>query len=97
MIVRCIGNKSDDDKTQYFNFNDLRISYTNLINKTSRRKQDLKEQYYFECTCGNCAVQEYQGTIPATACDEMELAKQGSLLCPNCKNCVFVPSNSGKT
>ena len=97
LIVRCIGNEACGNKSKCFSFNDLRISYTNLINQTCQRKQELKEQYYFDCSCIKCDINECVGSISSKPIREIELAKEGSLMCPNCKNCVLIPSNPGKS
>ena len=96
LIVRCIGNEAYENNSKCVSFNDLRISYTNLINKTCQRKQELKEQYYFDCSCIKCDINKSVGPILSNAIREIELAKEGSLMCPNCKNCVIIPSNPGK-
>ena len=79
-------------------FEDLRISYTNLINKAHRRKSDLKDQYYFNCTCDRCNIDksEHACVITKTTLQLNELAKEGSLLCRNCKSCIPVGTQQGK-
>ena len=84
---------------QNVRFDDLRISYTNLIEKTSVRKQNLKEQYYFDCNCIKCNRKEeinFPGVDQNVALYEMELAKEGSLMCHACRNCIVIPKTSGK-
>jgi hypothetical protein len=96
LIVRCIGNECGENKSQSFSFNDLRISYTNLINKTCQRKRELKEQYYFNCSCIKCGINETPESTSLTAIREIEQAKEGSMMCPNCQNCVLILPTSGK-
>ena len=99
LIVRCIGNQDGQNEQENWKFESIRISYTNLIDKTSKRKQDLQEQYYFECTCIRCSSDKENnsdGKGPNTTFHQMELAKESSLMCHNCSNCVILGSSSGK-
>ena len=97
LIARYVGNNSESSKSRNLRFDDLRISYTNLINKAQRRKSDLKDQYYFNCTCDRCNIDksELACVITKTTLQLNELAKEGSLLCRNCKGCIPVGSHQG--
>ena len=98
LIARFIGNKLESSESCNLRFEDLRISYTNLINKAQRRKSDLKDQYYFNCTCDRCNIDksELSCVITKTTLQLNELAKEGSLLCRNCESCIPVGTQQGK-
>ena len=98
LIARYVGNKLESSESCNLRFEDLRISYTNLINKAQRRKSDLKDQYYFNCTCDRCNIDksELSCVITKTTLQLNELAKEGSLLCRNCKSCIPVGTQQGK-
>ena len=53
LIARYIGNQNENTADSA-EFNDLRISYTNLLNTTKQRQIELREQYYFDCACIKC-------------------------------------------
>jgi SET and MYND domain-containing protein len=44
--IRTISNVEKDDE--------LCIAYTELMRPQSVRHKELKEQYYFDCTCSRC-------------------------------------------
>ena len=72
LIIRTIHPVED--------ITELRISYTNLLECTEKRQQNLKEQYYFTCQCSKCQ-------------DELTDHKKSSMICPECFGCVpFVES-----
>ena len=97
LSARFIGNNLESRESCNIRFEDLRISYTNLINKAQRRKSDLKDQYYFNCTCDKCNIDksEFSSVITKNTLKLNELAKEGSLLCRNCKGCIPVGSHQG--
>lgn len=73
LIVRTIA--------QVENVSDLRISYTNILETTTQRRQNLSEQYYFYCDCVKCQ-------------DEEKDALKSSLVCKSCQfGCV--PASKG--
>lgn len=41
---------------------ELCISYTELMRPQSVRQEELKKQYYFECTCSRCLKEVEQGS-----------------------------------
>ena len=63
MIVRTIEDVE--------NFSEIRICYIDKTEKTHKRKQLLKEQYFFDCKCLRCE-------------DPNSDAKHTSLKCKNC-------------
>ena len=67
-------------------FDRVRISYTSVLAPKSRRKDELKSQYYFDCHCEEC-----QGANPQAV--KREQLKLGSVRCPKCK--TDVASSSG--
>lgn len=96
LIARYIGDNQDQTESCNIKFEDLRISYTNLINKSKRRKDDLKEQYYFNCSCEMCfpkSIDASNKTVNSSF--QIERAKEGSLLCQNCSGCVLICSTKG--
>jgi len=57
------------------NISDIRVSYTNLLDNTEKRRQNLCEQYYFFCECPKCQDMEQDLT-------------KSSMMCPDCGGCV---------
>lgn len=64
-----------------FSWDKVFISYIDLLNTRDIRRKELKENYYFLCTCSRCV-------------DTEELSLMTSACCPN-KKCdkAFVPSS----
>ena len=92
LIARYIGNQNGNT-VDSAEFNDLRISYTNLLNTTKQRQIELREQYYFDCACIKCFRDNKFGDRQVASNlkhQEIELAKEGSLICINCKNYIAI-------
>ena len=92
LIARYIGNQNENTADSA-EFNDLRISYTNLLNTTKQRQIELREQYYFDCACIKCFRDNKFGDRQVASNlkhQEIELAKEGSLICINCKNYIAI-------
>ena len=65
----------------------------NLINTTKQRQTELREQYYFDCACIKCFRDNKFGDRQVASNlkhQEVELAKEGSLICINCKNYIAI-------
>ena len=73
--VRAIGTFSS--------FAEARISYTNVVGTRATRQADLSKQYYFNCQCDECLMNN-----PGS--EERERLKLGSVLCPGCKKSICV-------
>jgi len=75
--VRAIGT--------FDSFAEARISYTNVVGTRATRQADLSKQYYFNCQCDECLMNN-----PGS--EERERLKLGSVLCPGCKKSISVIS-----
>ena len=60
-----------------FNWNDVRISYIELMNCNQDRMKELKERYYFDCDCPRCH---------SDAIDRYRYAAK----CPKCLNAITI-------
>ena len=99
LIVRCIQQRNERDQSGPFKFEDIKISYTNLIHKAKQRKKYLREQYYFDCTCNNCTLSQDKigrEVDQNMTVHEIEMVKHGSVKCHNCKECIAVLPISGR-
>lgn len=70
LILRLTADLTFQDWSQ------IRISYIDLINTRDDRRQELKNAYYFYCTCSKCI-------------DAKEEEHMLSAACPNCGDCIF--------
>jgi len=75
--VRALEDISD--------FSQVRISYTDVKALRSVRREELRSQYYFDCDCPECRMEN-------SGSEKRERLKQGSVRCPECGEDVAVDS-----
>ena len=80
--VRAIGT--------FDSFAEARISYTNVVGTRATRQADLSKQYYFNCQCDECLMNN-----PGS--EERERLKLGSVMCPGCKKSIGVTPTDKNT
>ena len=66
----------------YLNWDNVFISYIDLIDDTETRRGTLKKNYYFLCTCSKCVLHDK---------DEVNLYPA---LCPQCRSPYYVSQGS---
>nr|ADD38416.1 SET and MYND domain-containing protein 3 [Lepeophtheirus salmonis] len=60
------------------NFDDVRVTYTDITQPRRMRRNFLKDQYFFDCTCEECTEDPLN----------LEKLKSHSPCCPECQNLV---------
>ncbi len=81
-------------------FADVRISYCSLLSTREKRQKDLREQYYFDCTCEECSEGDNAkealkaAALRCSGCPSaVPMRRAGEVSCPQCK-AVVSPSRA---
>lgn len=69
----------------------INISYIDLINTRDDRRRELKNAYYFLCTCSKCVDTREEeemlaAACPNTKCDEF-ITNVSQVVMPECRKC----------
>lgn len=72
---------------------DVRISYTDVLDSTEKRRKNLAKQYYFDCTCPRCQDEESDCFKSSLICQSCQIGSVPAIsgLCSKC-NTPIEPS-----
>lgn len=75
----------------FHHWSQINISYIDLINTRDERRRELKNAYYFLCTCSKCVDTKEEDEMKAAACPNSKceefITSENQLVMQECRNC----------